>query len=171
MRVATSHIIHVTIRQISCLMVCRLLCLISLVMSRVNSDGADVMIYLVFKIKDEKKQQKNKHSELGDIDVVSGLITFTKMSLRWRHNGHDGVSNHLPRHCLLHRLFGCRSKKTSKLRVTDLCAGNSPGPVNSPHKWPVTRKMFPFDEVIMVMLIFQYFVIKIWIIPETNYRL
>ena len=23
------------------------------------------------------------------------------------------------------------------------------GPVNSPHKWPVTRKMFPFDNVIM----------------------
>ena len=22
-------------------------------------------------------------------------------------------------------------------------------PVNSPHKWPVTRKMFPFDDVIM----------------------
>ena len=25
------------------------------------------------------------------------------------------------------------------------------GPVNSPHKWPVTRKMFPFDDVIMNM--------------------
>ena len=25
-------------------------------------------------------------------------------------------------------------------------------PVNSPHKWPVTRKMFPFDDVIMVGL-------------------
>ena len=24
------------------------------------------------------------------------------------------------------------------------------GPVNSPHKWPVTRKMFPFDDVIMM---------------------
>ena len=24
------------------------------------------------------------------------------------------------------------------------------GPVNSPHKWPVTRKMFPFDDVIIV---------------------
>ena len=24
------------------------------------------------------------------------------------------------------------------------------GPVNSPHKWPVKRKMFPFDDVIMV---------------------
>ena len=23
------------------------------------------------------------------------------------------------------------------------------GPVNSPHKWPVTRKMYPFDDVIM----------------------
>ena len=26
------------------------------------------------------------------------------------------------------------------------------GPVNSPHKWPVTRKMFPFDDVIMKSL-------------------
>ena len=170
------------------------------------------------------------------------------ISLRWRHNGRDGVWNHQPHNCLLNSLFGCRSKKTSKFRVTGLCAGNSPGtgefpaqmssnaknvyiwwrhhdathpypphgcspikimmfsvcdtsrpshyceaimdtvasqitslaivystvyldadqskhqssaslafvwgihrgPVNSPHKWPVTRKMFPFDDVIMV---------------------
>ena len=26
------------------------------------------------------------------------------------------------------------------------------GPVNFPHKWPVTRKMFPFDDVIMIFL-------------------
>ena len=71
---------------------------------------------------------------------------------RWfssQHNDHDGVSNHQPRGCLLNRLFRRRSKKTSKLRVTGLCAGNSPGPVNSPHKGSVTRKMFPFDDVIM----------------------
>ena len=37
------------------------------------------------------------------------------------------MSNHQPRHCLLNRLFERRSKKTSKLRVTGLCAGNSPG--------------------------------------------
>ena len=24
------------------------------------------------------------------------------------------------------------------------------GPVNSPHKWPVNRKMFPYDVVLMV---------------------
>ena len=48
-------------------------------------------------------------------------------ALQWRHNGPHGVSNHQPHHCLLKRLFGRRSKKTSKLRVTSLCAGNSPG--------------------------------------------
>ena len=48
-------------------------------------------------------------------------------SLRWRHNGRDSVSNHQPHHCLLNRLFRHRSKETSKLRVTGLCVGNSPG--------------------------------------------
>ena len=24
--------------------------------------------------------------------------------------------------------------------------------MNSPHKWPVTRKMFPFDDVIMIQV-------------------
>ena len=74
-------------------------------------------------------------------------------ALQWHHNDHDGVSNHQPRGCLLNRLFRCRSKKTSKLHVTGLCVGNSPGPVNSPHKGPVTRKMFPFDDVIMVSIL------------------
>ena len=29
------------------------------------------------------------------------------------------------------------------------------GPVNSPHKWPVTWKMFPFDDVIMLVQLFS----------------
>ena len=49
------------------------------------------------------------------------------ISLQWRHNGCDGVSNHQPHDYLLNRLFGRRSTKTSKLRVIGLCAGNSPG--------------------------------------------
>ena len=69
--------------------------------------------------------------------------------LHWRHNDHDGVSNRQPHGCLLNRLFRRGSKKTSTLRVTGLCVGNSPGPVNSPYKGPFTRKMFPFDDVIM----------------------
>ena len=56
-----------------------------------------------------------------------GHISFILETLRWRHNERDGISNHQPRHCLLNRLFGRRSRKTSKLRVTGLCVGNSPG--------------------------------------------
>ena len=78
---------------------------------------------------------------------------LSRYTLHWRYNDHDGVSNHQPHGCLLNRLFRRRPKKTSKLLVTGLCAGNSPGPVNSPHKRPVTRKMFPFDDVIMKILI------------------
>ena len=35
------------------------------------------------------------------------------------------------------------------------------GPVNSPHKWPVTRKMFPFYDVIMNVL-GSIFSVYIW---------
>ena len=42
-------------------------------------------------------------------------------TLQWCHNGHDGVLNHQPHHCLLNSLCRCRSKKTSKLRVIGLC--------------------------------------------------
>ena len=45
---------------------------------------------------------------------------------QWRHNGRDSASNHQSSHCLLNSLFKRRSKKTPKLRVTGLCAGNSP---------------------------------------------
>ena len=49
------------------------------------------------------------------------------ISLQWRHNGHDRVSNHQLHDCSLNRLFRRRSKKTSKFRVTGLCVENLPG--------------------------------------------
>ena len=49
------------------------------------------------------------------------------ISFQWHHNGRDDVSNRQPHDCLLNSLFGRRSKKTSKFRVTGLCEGNSPG--------------------------------------------
>ena len=55
------------------------------------------------------------------------------IALPWRQNGRNCVSNHQPHHCLLNRLSRRRSKNTSKPR----------------YKGPVTRKMFPFDDVIM----------------------
>ena len=57
-------------------------------------------------------------------DLTRTFGTWWMNHYQWRHN--SGVSNHQPHHCLLSRLFRRRSKKTSKLRVTGLCAGNSP---------------------------------------------
>ena len=51
---------------------------------------------------------------------------MNEYTLQWRHNEDDDVSNHQPHGFLLNGLFRRRSKLTSKLRVTGLCAGNSP---------------------------------------------
>ena len=58
--------------------------------------------------------------------VYAVKVPFMRKTSQWRHNGRDSVSNHQPRECLLNRLIRSRSKKTSKLRVTALCARNSP---------------------------------------------
>ena len=54
------------------------------------------------------------------------IVTVLIIPLQWRHNEHHGTSNHQSHDCLLNRIFGHISKKTSKLRATDLCAGYSP---------------------------------------------
>ena len=66
-------------------------------------------------------------------------------SLHWRHNKHDGVLNRQPSDCLLNRLFKTQIKGNIKAHRW---------PVNFPHKGPVMRKMFSFDDVIMTTLYF-----------------
>ena len=56
-----------------------------------------------------------------------GLTQWNLNTLEWSHNGRDSVSNHQPRDCLYNRLSRRISTKASKIRVTGLCAGNSPG--------------------------------------------
>ena len=66
-------------------------------------------------------------------------------ALQWRHNEHYGVSNHRP------QLF-IRAQIKENIKAPRHCPfvrGIHRSPVNSPHKWTVTRKMFPFDDVIM----------------------
>ena len=79
---------------------------------------------------------------------LKGLNKLT-YSVQWRYDGRDFVSNQQHRDCLLNRLLRRGSKKASKLRVTGLCQGNLPVTGESPQKWPVTPKMFPFDDVIV----------------------
>ena len=69
----------------------------------------------------------NRKSSSDYICMQCFRYRFTSVQpLQWRHNERDGISNHQPHDCLLNRLFRRRSKKTSKLRVTGLCVGNSP---------------------------------------------
>ena len=73
------------------------------------------------------------------------LVNIAKVgiSLQWRHNGHDSVSNQQPHHCLRKHLFGRRSKKTSKLCATGLCVGNSPGTGDFPAQMASNAKNVP----------------------------
>ena len=50
----------------------------------------------------------------------------TSLTLQWRNNERNGVSNRWRLHYLLKCWFRRRSKETSKFRVTDLCEGNPP---------------------------------------------
>ena len=60
------------------------------------------------------------------LHITGQLCCHCMCTLQWHYNGRNGISNHQPHHCLLNCLFKNRSKKTSKLRVTGLCEGNSP---------------------------------------------
>ena len=81
--------------------------------------------------------------------LTSDESCLSKYPLRWRHNDCNGISNHQPHGCLLSCLIRHRSKKTSNSMPLAFVRGIHWWPVNSPHKGPVTRKKFPFDDVIM----------------------
>ena len=72
------------------------------------------------------------------IFFAAWMEIYLKKTLQWRHNERDGVSNYQPHDCLLSRLFRRRSKKTSKLRVTGFCEGNSP----ATGKFPAQRASY-----------------------------
>ena len=92
-----------------------------------------------------KVPSTKRHPFCLDRNVLS--TTCQPLCKNSSHNERDGVSNNQPRDCLLNRLFRRRSKKTSTSQASVRRIHQSP--VNSPHKWTVTRKMFPFDDVIM----------------------
>ena len=54
------------------------------------------------------------------------LLLYCCLSLQWRYNERDGISNHQPHNCLFNRFFRRRAKKISRHCITVLWAGNSP---------------------------------------------
>ena len=69
-------------------------------------------------------------------------------ALQWCHNDRHGVSDHRRLDCLLNHLFRHKSKKTSKLRVTGLCEGNTPVTGGFPSQKASGAEKFPYDNVI-----------------------
>ena len=54
---------------------------------------------------------------------------------------------------------GAHQRKHQSSASLAFVQGIHRGPVNSPHKWPVSRKMFPFDDVIMPDIWHHYVII------------
>ena len=85
---------------------------------------------------------------LGEITTQNLRCLHTPF--QWCNNERDGVSNHQRLDCLFSRLFRCLSKENiNASRHWPLWGEIHRWPMDSPHKGPETRKMFPFDGVIM----------------------
>ena len=84
------------------------------------------------KLKSYRLKYRCVKPEAVMVPILSSLVGCTPgcnsgATLLWRHSGCDGVSDHQPHECLLKRSSRHRSKKPSKLRVSGLYVGNSPG--------------------------------------------
>ena len=119
---------------------------------------------------------------LGDVTLILQLIRcdwifvcFILRLPRWQWNNIKacrgnhcsdvimgaGVSNHQPYDCLLNRVYsGADQRKHQSSASLAFARGIHRWPVNSSHKWPLARKMFPFDDVIMTHISYIYFPIK-----------
>ena len=84
----------------------------------------DVIVMYIIHMQQFNHTWDNKNASFHS--YLCGKGWYNVISLQWRHNGRDGVSNHQPHDCLLNRLLRRRSKRTWKLRATGLCVGNSP---------------------------------------------
>ena len=95
----------------------------------------------------------NQQYFIYDACIWYRYLTYKSLyvhTLQWRHNGRDGIPNHQPHHCLLNHLFRRRSKKTSKIRVTGLCAVNSPVTGEIPAHMACNTENVSIDDVIMI---------------------
>ena len=75
--------------------------------------------------------------------------------LQWphySHNEHHGVSNHQHLDYLFKVCSGQDQRKHQSSASLAFVRGIHRWPVNSPHKGPVTRKMFPFHDFIILMV-------------------
>ena len=71
-------------------------------------------------------------------------------TILWRQNERDDVSNHRRLECLHNVCSGADQRKHKSSGLLAFVSGIHRWPEDSPYKRPVTRKMFPLDDVIMI---------------------
>ena len=87
----------------------------------------------------------NRHAMTWIKDGHTQLVYYSDVIISVMASQITGVSSVCSTVC-----SGHWSKKTSKLRVTGHCKGNPPVTSGFPHKGPIERKMFPFDDLIIM---------------------
>ena len=78
------------------------------------------------------------------------------------------LSNHRSFDCLFNSLCGRTSKKRQSPHYWPFARGIHWWSVNSPHKGPVTLKMFPSGDVIMICG--DYYLCFVWLLYGTEYQ-
>ena len=91
------------------------------------------------------KTMKNRTSTYhGDLPYCSEYLHHSSVIMSMVVAQITGVS------IVCSNVYSATSKKISKLGIIGLCEGIHRWPVDSAHKGVITRKMFPFDDVILV---------------------
>ena len=102
----------------------------------------------------------HRQESSGSIQFLNSYSIFIIMTLRdclslWDHNYNDvmmgAMVSQIPSLTIVYSTVysGVDQIKHQSSTSLDFVWGIHRWPVNSPHKWPVTRKIFPFDDVIM----------------------
>ena len=100
---------------------------------------------------------KAKKSKVLDISYLQSPNSDTSMlyDRHWHEHYNDGImgaiTSQITSLTIVYSIFysDADQRKHQSSASLAFVRGIHRGPVNSPHKWPVTRKMFPFDDVIM----------------------
>ena len=110
-------------------------------------------VFLLFFSVESSTHEHSLWSKMTDRYVHR--LAKRSFSLHWPNNKHNGVLNRQPSDCLLNSFIqDADQRKHQSSAALVFVRGIHRWPVNSPHKGPVTRKMFSFDDVIITTLYF-----------------
>ena len=101
----------------------------------VEASGSNALCFRKWRFMNETLRSRGEYSQVHYNDVVMSTMASQITSLTI---GYSTVYSDVD-----------QRKHQSSVSLA-FVRGIHRGPVNSPHKWPVTRKMFPFDDVIML---------------------